>query len=99
MVVDDLDIVCVAIRPAKADAPLVVDADTVLSAPLDRSSRFPGGAFKSFRDSALFNCVSLRLATFKTSFGIPLAKRRSHAAVAKSFPNDLIIKDTNERRY
>ena len=30
MVVDDLDIVRVALRPAKADAPLIVDPDAVL---------------------------------------------------------------------
>lgn len=31
MVVDDLDVVCIAVVPAEADAPLVVDPDTVLA--------------------------------------------------------------------
>ena len=31
MVIDDLDVVCVSVRPAEANAPLVVDADAVLA--------------------------------------------------------------------
>ena len=31
VVVDDLDVVCVAIAPTKADAPLIVDTDAVLA--------------------------------------------------------------------
>jgi hypothetical protein len=34
MVVDDLDIVRVAVDPAEADAPLVVDANAVLAGPV-----------------------------------------------------------------
>ena len=31
MVVDDLDVICVSVLPAKANAPLIVDANTVLA--------------------------------------------------------------------
>ena len=31
MVVDDLDVMCVPVLPAKADAPLIVDANAVLA--------------------------------------------------------------------
>lgn len=34
MIVDDLDVVGVAVDPAEADAPLVVDADAVLAGPV-----------------------------------------------------------------
>ena len=34
MVIHDLDIVRIAVRPTKADAPLIVDPDAVLSRPI-----------------------------------------------------------------
>jgi len=39
MVIDDLDVVSVSLAPHEADAPLVVDANTVLSLP-DATKRF-----------------------------------------------------------
>ena len=35
MVVNDLDVLSVSVRPAKADPPLIVDPDTVLSRAID----------------------------------------------------------------
>jgi len=34
MIVDDLDIVCVAVTPHETDAESIVDSDAVLSAPI-----------------------------------------------------------------
>jgi hypothetical protein len=33
VIVDDLDFVCVTVLPVKADAPLIVDSNTVLTSP------------------------------------------------------------------
>ena len=41
MIVDDLYVVCVGSEPAEADAPLIVDADTMLTGPI------PGEFFKT----------------------------------------------------
>jgi hypothetical protein len=49
VIVDDFHVVAMAIAPDKADAPLIIDTDRVLSFPISRSASnwFPGGEAKT----------------------------------------------------
>jgi hypothetical protein len=64
--VNDFDLRDVAVLPDKADAPLIVDPDTVLPArsPLSASSRLPGKTLRSDSAAAALSMRSLRRATF-----------------------------------
>jgi len=66
MIVDDFDMSCASFAPDKTDAPLIVDADRMLSSRLafNASSRLPGGARKSDKALAL-----LRKRNFRSAVG------------------------------
>ena len=52
MVICDFDVVCVAISPSETDAPLFVNADTVLSC----SVSFKGFEVIAWRDAECIEC-------------------------------------------
>jgi len=93
MIVYDFNVMRVAVAPAKADAPLVVDPDAVLPLAVAGKRLEPVARWSTqvVEACALWSWVSFRLATLMMSFGTPLRKRRCHAASAASFRNDLIM--------
>ena len=68
MVVADLDVIRVAVDEPKADTPLVVHGDRVLSlaVTLERMEPIPGGTFRSSRLVARSTYSSLRAARLAT---------------------------------
>jgi hypothetical protein len=58
----------------------------------ERLETIAGGARRSSSERALCNCKSFLLPIRSTSCGSPLIKRRSQAARAASFLNDLITR-------
>jgi hypothetical protein len=64
MVIDNLDPFGTRILPHKAQPPLVVDPNTVLTgtASVERLSRLPGGAAKSLNSSAAWSWRNFRCA-------------------------------------
>jgi hypothetical protein len=93
MVIHDLDTVRPGVSPDKADAPLVVDPDAVLSRPIAFEDFEPAArrAARSRNASALCNWRSLRCATRWTSAPIRRAKRPWNSASASRSAKQRII--------
>ena len=100
MIVDDFDLKGVSVAPAEADPPLVVDPDAVLPFALARQA-FQPIAWRGREIVQAAGIVDLRqfwFADSMMSFGMPFINRRSQAAWAAAFRNDLIIADANAMR-
>jgi len=95
MIIDDLDLICIAVTPLEADSPLVVDANAVLAGaiPYQLLEVVP------WRNAKVFQCLgsvqkqqfpqsgSLEKAgqlldgeTLKQAFGLLVAKTANHRA-------------------
>jgi hypothetical protein len=68
MIIDDLDIVSVALAPHETDSPLIVDPDAVLTLAVAAKLLQPvaGRNPQILYHCALFNIASLRRAAFST---------------------------------
>jgi hypothetical protein len=92
VVINDFHIMCTRIRPAKADAPLIIDTDAV-STRTPTSQCFKAIAWCTLRSSsraAISSCLILRLATLAI-FTNRLTLRPSERAFVSLHLNELII--------
>jgi hypothetical protein len=104
VVIDDFDLVGITAFPAKADAPLIVDADTMLALPwsnqllksIGRRDPEVVGRFRSVQDQELAKSYALnprelpRMAPLKDLFGLATAEALDHASIIS--PDVIIVK-------
>lgn len=65
MIIHNFNTAGMAVCPDKANPPLIIDADAVLTLPVvfQRFQTIAGRYFQKLKSAAAFNCCSLRIAT------------------------------------